>query len=179
MVLGRVIGHLEAGAKEKDNGILAKDVTRFCNQVNAQIKGVSESKEIQNRGYQKGELTEPVKQRITLVILRELIDLGLVENRHIATLFKEDAITSFEHLEIKNLAFKPTEVEESLVQERAAASMNQRHPAAAPMQQPMRRDPTNRANQMGANQAAADNDPASQSKSHSDGVWADDQALRQ
>ena len=35
MVLGRVIGHLEAGAKEKDNGILAKDVTRFCNQVNA------------------------------------------------------------------------------------------------------------------------------------------------
>ena len=76
---------------------------------------MSESKEIQNRGYQKGELTEPVKQRITLVILRELIDLGLVENRHIATLFKEDAITSFEHLEIKNLAFKPTEVEESLV----------------------------------------------------------------
>ena len=31
MVLARVIGHLEAGAKEKDNGVLAKDVTRFCN----------------------------------------------------------------------------------------------------------------------------------------------------
>ena len=31
MVLSRVIGHLEAGAREKDNGVLAKDVTRFCN----------------------------------------------------------------------------------------------------------------------------------------------------
>jgi len=51
MVLTRVVGHLEAGSREKENSVLAKDVTRFCNQVNAQIKGVSDSKEIKSRGY--------------------------------------------------------------------------------------------------------------------------------
>ena len=61
MVLSRVFGHLEAGAREKDNGVLAKDVTRFCNQVNAQIKGVSDSKEIKSRGYQGGALSDNVK----------------------------------------------------------------------------------------------------------------------
>ena len=90
---------------------------------------MSESKEIQNRGYQKGELTESVKQRISLVILRELIRLGLIENRHISTLFEEDAISSFEQLEIKNLTFNPSEVEDSLVQER-----ENRASAAAPQQ---------------------------------------------
>ena len=49
LVKTRVLGHLEVGARES---VLARDVTRFCNQISAQIKGVSESKEIQNRGYQ-------------------------------------------------------------------------------------------------------------------------------
>ena len=108
-MLGRVIRHLETGAKD---GILAKDVTRFCNQVSAQIKGVSESKEIEKRsGRKMDKLDESVKERITLVILRELIDQGLITNRHIATLFREDAINSFEHLELKNLEFKQQEAQ--------------------------------------------------------------------
>ena len=43
MVKLRVMGHLNAGARDS---VLARDATRFCNQISAQIKGVSESKEI-------------------------------------------------------------------------------------------------------------------------------------
>ncbi len=55
------------------SSVLARDVTKFCNQISAQIKGVSESKEIQSRGYQMSKILDPVKEKISLVILKELI----------------------------------------------------------------------------------------------------------
>lgn len=55
LVRMRVLGHLDAGA---GSDVLAKDVSKFCRQICAQIKGVSESKEIMNRGYKATTLTE-------------------------------------------------------------------------------------------------------------------------
>ena len=43
--------------------------------------------------------------KISLVILKELIEEGLVFNRHIKTLFEENAISSFEDLQVQELAF--------------------------------------------------------------------------
>lgn len=73
--------------------------------MSAQIKGVSESKELSNRGYKASQLSNQVKVRISLVILKELMEGGHVVNRHIKMLFDENEINSFEDLEIKNLAF--------------------------------------------------------------------------
>ena len=64
--------------------------------------------------------------RISLVILKELIEEGHVVNRHIKMLFEENAINSFEDLEIKNLAFIKIEkaVNEPIKGNAAAASSN-------------------------------------------------------
>ena len=43
--------------------------------------------------------------RISLVILKELIEDGYIVNRHIAVLFDESKISKFEDLEVKNLTF--------------------------------------------------------------------------
>lgn len=51
------------------------------------------------------KINDPAKERISLVILKELIEDGIIKNRHVKSLFDEDAISSFEHLEIKNLEF--------------------------------------------------------------------------
>jgi hypothetical protein len=51
-------------------------------------------------------LSSEVKVRISLVILKELIEEGFIHNRHIAMLFNENGINSFEDLEIKNLNFE-------------------------------------------------------------------------
>ena len=76
----RVLGHLQTGPRES---VLARDVTKFCNQISAQVKGVSESKDMQARGYQMGPLSNEIIIRISLVILKELIENGCVINRHI------------------------------------------------------------------------------------------------
>ena len=106
LVKMRVLGHLNAGARDS---VLARDATRFCNQISAQIKGVSESKEIQNRGYQASNCSNEVKVRISLVIMKELMEEGHVVNRHISLLFNENQISTFEDLEIKNLTFIKSE----------------------------------------------------------------------
>ena len=57
-------------------------------------------------GYQQTEFPSKVKVKISLIILKEMMQEGYIINRHIDTLYKENAIESLNDLEIKDLIFE-------------------------------------------------------------------------
>lgn len=60
-----------------------------------------------------------------MIILKELISEGYIHNRHIAMLFDESKIGSFDDLEIKNISFSKVE---------PSANERQQNQSAAPSQ---------------------------------------------
>lgn len=104
---------------------MAHDVTSFINQISSTVKGYAVSNDLKKRGYAQLTLDTKDLERISLVILRELILEDIVRNDHFLSMFTRNEVCQYADLEIKNLNFNAlVTTNSSLVDESSLLGLN-------------------------------------------------------